>query len=153
MAPDLDGREAAEAARELAVRLRAAQDDAQKAATLAQQKQREEGRLRAAEAQRAEAKVCLERLCQEAGCTGFDQLPEAERRSQDLARLEADLGACEEQLLIVAAGADLVALRRRGRAGRSRRAGLVPRGARNPHRRHGKATWSASIRPSAPSGR
>ena len=70
---------------------------------------REDACLRAAEAQRAEAKVCLERLCQEAGCTGFEQLPEAERRSQDVARLESDLGACEEQLLIVAAGADLLA--------------------------------------------
>ena len=43
VAPDLDGREAAEAARELAVRLRAARDEAQEAATRVQQKQREEG--------------------------------------------------------------------------------------------------------------
>ena len=52
-----------------------------------------------AEIEREEAQVCLERLCKEARCTEFDDLPEAERRSQRYARLEADLATCEEQLL------------------------------------------------------
>ncbi|MHB1559695.1 MAG: AAA family ATPase [Isosphaeraceae bacterium] len=106
VAPDLVGHAADEAARELAVRLRDAQAAAQEAASLMQQRQRAEAGLRDAETQRAEARVCLERLCEEAGCTDFNQLPEAERRSQELARLESDLGECEEQLLAIAAGTD-----------------------------------------------
>ncbi len=106
VAPELADHPAGEAARELAVRLRDAQADDQKAKALTQQRQRTEERLRAAESQSAEARVRLERLCQEAGCTEFDQLPEAERCSQDRARIEADLAACEEQLLAVASGAD-----------------------------------------------
>lgn len=109
VAPDLAGRAADEAARELAARLRDARAGAREAASLMQQRQRAEAGLRDAETRRAEARVCLERLCQEAGCTDFDQLPEAERRSQELARLEADLGNCEEQLLVNAAGTDLLA--------------------------------------------
>jgi uncharacterized protein YhaN len=108
VAPDLADRPAGDQARELPRRLRDAQADDQKRDTLTQQRQREAGNLRSAETQRAEARVCLERLCAEAGCTDFDQLPEAERRSQNRARLETDLAACEEQLIVAAAGADLL---------------------------------------------
>ena len=83
VAPDLIDRPAGDQARELPRRLRDAQADDQKRTTLTQQRQREEANLRAAETRREEARVCLERLCAEAGCTDFDQLPEAERRSQD----------------------------------------------------------------------
>ena len=89
--------------------MRDAQADAQQCTTLTKQRQREEESLRAAETQRAEARVCLERLCNEAGCTDFDELPEAERRSQNRIRLEAARAACEEQLIAAAAGADLAA--------------------------------------------
>ncbi len=109
VAPDWADRSSAEQARELARRLRAAQADAQKCTTLTQQRQREQGNLDAAETNREQARVCLERLCKEAGCADFDDLPEAERRSQNLARLEADRTACEEQLMVAAAGADLTA--------------------------------------------
>jgi uncharacterized protein YhaN len=109
VAPDWADRSSADQARELARRLRAAQADAQKCTTLTQQRQREQGNLDAAETSRDEAGVCLERLCKEAGCADFDDLPEAERRSQNLARLEADRTACEEQLLVAAAGTDLLA--------------------------------------------
>ncbi|HKI21585.1 MAG TPA: hypothetical protein VKA15_27065, partial [Isosphaeraceae bacterium] len=109
VAPDWADRSSAEQARELARRLRAAQADAQKCTTLTQQRQREQGNLDVAETNREKARVCLERLCKEAGCADFDDLPEAERRSQNLARLEADRTACEEQLLVAAAGANLAA--------------------------------------------
>jgi uncharacterized protein YhaN len=109
VAPELASHPAGEAARELAVRLRDAQADDQKVKALTQQRQRTGERLREAESQSAEARVRLERLCQEAGCTEFDQLPEAERRSQDRARIESELAACAEQLLVVASGADPVA--------------------------------------------
>ncbi|MGP0067306.1 MAG: hypothetical protein ACLQGP_27390, partial [Isosphaeraceae bacterium] len=107
VAPDLIDRPPGDQARELPRRLRDARADEQKRDTLTQQRDREEGNLRAAEALRQEARVCLERLCAEAGCTDIDQLPEAERRSQDRTRLETDLAACEEQLLASAAGSDV----------------------------------------------
>ena len=96
-----------EQARELARLLRAARDDAQKHTALSQQREREQTNLHAAETIRDEARVCLERLCQEAGCPDVDGLPEAERRSQQLARLETDRTACAEQLMIAAAGTEL----------------------------------------------
>jgi uncharacterized protein YhaN len=106
VAVDLNDRPASEAVRELTARLRDAQADAHKCSTMAQQRRRAEGRLRAAEAGRDAARVCLERLCMEAGCTELDQLADAERRSQNRARLESDFAACEEQLIAAAAGAD-----------------------------------------------
>ncbi len=107
VAPDLVDRPAGDQARELPRRLRDAQADDQKRTTMTQQRLREEATLRAAEARREEARARLERLCIEAGCTGFDQLPEAERRSQDRARLDNDLAACEEQLIVNAAGSEI----------------------------------------------
>ena len=101
----------------------------------------------------SEAQVCLERLCKEAGCTDFDDLPEAERRSQNRARLEADRAACEEQLMVAAAGADLATFRRRGRTGRSRRAGRDRSKSSSQRSRPRKKSCAASTRPSAPSGR
>lgn len=103
LTPDLNNRPAGDQTRELASRLR----EAREATILTQQRQREEGLLRAAETQREEARIHLERLCNEAGCTDFEQLPEAERCSQNRARLESDRAACEEQLLGYTAGADL----------------------------------------------
>jgi hypothetical protein len=108
VAPDLVDRPAGESARELTAHLRNAQAEAQQRAALALQRDRAEASRRASEMLREEARVCLERLCQEAGCTEFDQLPEAARRSQDHARLESDLAACEEQLILAAAGTDLL---------------------------------------------
>jgi uncharacterized protein YhaN len=107
IAPDLDHRPPGELARDLARRLRDAKADAQQCTTMTKQRQREVESFRAAETLRAEARVCLERLCNEAGCTDFDELPEAERRSQDRIRLEAARAVCEEQLIVAAAGADL----------------------------------------------
>ena len=83
-----------------------AQADARQAAALLQQQEREESHLRSAEAQYEEARVCLERLCQEANCTEIDQLAEAEQRSQAGARLEKDLAAAQEELMIATAGDD-----------------------------------------------
>ena len=54
-----------------------------------------------------QARVCLERLCNEARCTDFDGLAEADRRSQSLIRLEGARATCDEQLMVTAAGADL----------------------------------------------
>jgi len=107
VAPDIADWPSAEQARELAARLRRAQADAKQSAALSQQRRREETNLRSAETKLEEAQVCLERLRQEANCGDFAQLPEAELRSQSCARLETELAAAKEQLLIVAAGDDL----------------------------------------------
>jgi uncharacterized protein YhaN len=105
IAPELAGGPAGELARELAHRL----GDARKANTLWEQRQREEAKLRDAEAEHQEATLQLERLSKEAGCAGFDQLAEAERRSQSRTGIEAALADCEEELMVAAAGVDLVA--------------------------------------------
>jgi uncharacterized protein YhaN len=107
VAPDLADRPAGDQARELPRRLRDAQAADQKRSTMIQQRDRELEHLRLAETRREEARVRLERLCAEADCNEFDQLPEAERRSQNRARLDTDLDACEEQLMVHAAGAEV----------------------------------------------
>jgi uncharacterized protein YhaN len=107
VAGDIADQPGGEQARELARRLRNAQNDAMERATLSQQRQREGKNLHAAAEEREEARACLERLCDEAKCPEFGDLAEAERRSQNRASLEAARATCEEQLLVAAAGADL----------------------------------------------
>ncbi len=107
VAPDIADRLSAEQARELAARLRSAQADAKQAATLSQQRQREDTNLRAAETKLEEAVIGLERLSREANCKDFAQLPETVRRSQERIRLETELAAVKERLMISALGDDL----------------------------------------------
>ena len=107
VAPESGVQPAAEQTRELARRLRAAQADTQRCAALIQERDRELGNLHAAEIEREEALVCLDRLCKEANCTEVNELPEAERRWRRLAQLELELAASEEQLMTAAAGTDL----------------------------------------------
>jgi uncharacterized protein YhaN len=109
VAPDLEGQPSASTARALAVRLQEARAVEQQRTTLDQQRDREALRLAEAEAERDQATTRLDRLCHEAGCTSPEGLPEAERRSRDRARLEDDLGACEDQLGTLAASAGLAA--------------------------------------------
>jgi uncharacterized protein YhaN len=106
VAPDLESHPVAEQARQLASRLRVAQADARQAEALVQQQKREEGQLRTGQAQHDEARVRLERLCQEANCNKISELGEAEQRSQTSTRLEKDLSAVQAELLIATAGDD-----------------------------------------------
>jgi uncharacterized protein YhaN len=106
VASDLESHPIAEQARELGSRLRVAQADAQKAEALLQQQKREESQLRAGQTRYEEARVCLERLCQEANCNEISELAEAEQRSQAGARLEKDLAAVVEELRVATAGDD-----------------------------------------------
>jgi uncharacterized protein YhaN len=105
VAPDLEGQPPAEAARALAARLQTARAVEQQRTTLTQQRDRTVLLLAESEAERDQAATRLDRLCQEAGCSSPDGLPEADRRSRDRARLEDDLAACEDQLGTLAAGA------------------------------------------------
>ena len=106
LASDLESQPVAEQARELGSRLRVAQADAREAEALLQQQKREESGLRTGETQLEEARVCLERLCQEANCSESSELAEAEQRWQAGARLEKDLAAVGEELLVATAGDD-----------------------------------------------
>jgi uncharacterized protein YhaN len=103
----LADRSPAEMSRELFRLLGAARIDAQTKAALQEQRRRSLKKLQDAERSARTAQSCLERLCKEAGCTDINELPKAERRSLDCARLKAELAACAEQLLVEAAGADL----------------------------------------------
>ena len=105
-AADLGLRPVGEQARELASRLRVAQADERESVALLQQREREEGHLRSAEAQLEEARVCLERLCQEANCKTTGDLVVAEQRSQAGARLAKELAAAQEDLIVATAGDD-----------------------------------------------
>jgi uncharacterized protein YhaN len=109
VALDLVDRSPSELARELAQRLRNTQADAKQTTTLINQRRREQETLAAAEAQHEQSSVCLERLRDEAKCADFGDLAEAERRSQNLIRLQASRATCEEQLLAAAAGIELTA--------------------------------------------
>ena len=108
IARDLIDRPTSELARELAQRLRNAQADAKQSSTLwPATLARRRRACRAAEAQHEQARVSLERLCNEAKCVDFGDLVEAERRSQNLIRLQLARLSCEEQLLTAAAGVEL----------------------------------------------
>ena len=109
VAGDLIDRPVSELARELAHRLRDAQADGKQRTTLLTQHRREQKTLDAAAIQNDQARVCLERLCNEANCHEFGDLVEADRRSQNLIRLEAARATCEEQLLAAALGVELAA--------------------------------------------
>ena len=105
--PDWASEPANVQARELARRLREAQADAQTRTTLIQQQEREDANLRAARMRLQEARVSIDRLCEEAHCIDSEQVLEAERRSRHRAQLEANYAVCEEDLLNAAAGSEL----------------------------------------------
>lgn len=105
-APDLGSHPVSEQVRELASRLRVAQDDERESNALLQQREREEGHLRLAEAELEEARVCLERLCQEANCKDVTELVVAEQRSQAGTRLAKDHASAQEDLMVAIAGDD-----------------------------------------------
>ncbi len=76
-------------------------------ANLSKQIREEQAKLASATEEREAARSILNRLCREAGCSSPDDLAELETRSRSRARIEDELRACEEQLLIAAAGEDL----------------------------------------------
>jgi uncharacterized protein YhaN len=106
-APDLVGQPFAGQVREMARRLKESRAVAQKRSALAEQRDGEAARLRAAEADHAAAVAALERLRREAGCASADDLAEADRRSRELDRLLADRRSCEDGLRALAVGQDL----------------------------------------------
>ncbi|MCP4664897.1 MAG: hypothetical protein GY849_00910 [Deltaproteobacteria bacterium] len=55
----------------------------------------------------AEIETRLKGMCEEAGCENYEDLPEAERRSEKRCRIESDIKNLEEQLHKLSAGATI----------------------------------------------
>ncbi|MCF8061183.1 MAG: hypothetical protein K9M82_01585, partial [Deltaproteobacteria bacterium] len=97
-APDLTHRPADQAVPELHARLNRAREESAQRARLEKQRERQEERVRKAEARILELRSALDVLCEEACCEAYEELVEAENRSNRLRRLDADLEDLEEQL-------------------------------------------------------
>ena len=97
-APDLKGRPADQAVPELHARLNRAREESAQRIRLEKERERREARARKAEERVLELRSGLDVLCEEACCRAYEELAEAEKRSDRLRRLDADLEALEEQL-------------------------------------------------------
>ena len=97
-APDLKGRPADQAVPELHARLNRAREESAQRVRLEKERERREARVRKAEERVLELRSGLDVLCEEACCRAYEELAEAEKRSDRLRRLDADLDALEEQL-------------------------------------------------------
>jgi len=97
-APDLTGRPADQTVPELHARLNRAREESVQRARLEKERERREERVRKAEGRALELRSALDVLCGEACCRVYEELAEAEKRSNRLRRLDADLEALDEQL-------------------------------------------------------
>lgn len=104
-APDLKARPADQAVPELHARLNRAREDSSQRARLEKQQERQGARLRKIEAHILELTSAIDVLCEEAGCPGYEDLAEAEARSNRLRKVEADLEDLEERLRGLSGGA------------------------------------------------
>jgi uncharacterized protein YhaN len=107
LAPELVGSGAEEIADQLGIRLRAARDDLQRHKALGEQLRSEVEALEKARAEHDAGTLELEACCREAGCQSESELPAAEERSAQRARLEADLKRCEGRIRMQSAGASV----------------------------------------------
>jgi uncharacterized protein YhaN len=97
-ASDLEARPPDQAVPELQARLNRAREESAQRARLEKERERREERVRRAEARVLELRSGLDVLCEEACCRTYEALAEAEKRSDRLRRVTADLEALEEQL-------------------------------------------------------
>ncbi|CAB1084932.1 hypothetical protein JY97_07735 [Alkalispirochaeta odontotermitis] len=93
------------AAAELNTRLTRARRAESQRQTLQDQRQREKKRLDKSIQAIAGTETRLDGMCREAGCSTYDELPGAEKRSAKRLRLEADLSRLDERLLELSGGA------------------------------------------------
>ncbi len=103
-APDLEGGSVEHVVSELHARLNRAREAASRRERMKEQKGRQEARIRKAEERILEMQSALDAMCAEAGCAGYEDLVEAERRSNRLRLVDADLEGLEEQLRGLSAG-------------------------------------------------
>jgi uncharacterized protein YhaN len=92
---------------ELNARLTRAREAQSQRLTLEKQHQQEEERVKKATRTISAIQVRLNRMCLEADCTNFKDLPEAEKRSEQRQQIESELNRLNEQLRKLSAGATI----------------------------------------------
>ncbi|MFP4036925.1 MAG: AAA family ATPase [Desulfobacteraceae bacterium] len=106
-APDLAGFPTDIAISELHARLNRAREAGSQLERLRKLRAEQEDKLHKADERIRETGSVLAAMCEEAGCTEFGELAEAERRSSQRRRVEADIESLEEQLHRLSAGAPI----------------------------------------------
>ena len=107
LARDLKDLPVEAAAFELNTRLTLARTAESRRQTLQDQLTREKGRLDQSIQAIARTQTRLSAMCQEAGCSSYDELPAAEKRSGKRLQIEADLANLDERLLNLSGGATI----------------------------------------------
>jgi uncharacterized protein YhaN len=104
VAKDLKNLPAEETTAELSTRLTRARTAESKRQTLQDQLSREKRRLDRSVQAITKTETQLNGMCKEAGCSNYDDLPEAEKRSGKRLQIEADLSNLDERLLNLSGG-------------------------------------------------
>jgi uncharacterized protein YhaN len=107
VAPDLVDRPVETAVAELYRRLGGARDLRKQRETTRKNLESAVAKLQSAEQTIVQERARLDALCQEARCASADELPEAEARAADRARVEEELRRVEGQIRDLSAGASL----------------------------------------------
>jgi len=105
VAPDLSGSAAQDIVLQLHARLTRAREDRTRKNTLEKQLTAEKKNLETARKNTHSLQTRLGRMCEEAGCTDYRQLPEAEQRSEKRRQLETELQSLEQRILELSGGA------------------------------------------------
>ena len=104
VAKDLKDLPAGDATLELNSRLTRARTAQSQRQTLKKQLSQEQNRMEKAVGRIAEIETRLNGMCEEAGCERYEDLPEAERRSEKRRQIEAELHNLDERLHQLSAG-------------------------------------------------
>ncbi len=107
IAPDLAEQSVEQIVEELVRRSRKANEDRQRRQKLLEEQKRHEQHRQTAHQKIEQLSALLAIMCQEAGCTQPEELPQIERNSETAARLEENLASLDDQLVVLAAGASL----------------------------------------------
>ena len=105
IASDLKDLSAEHAAAELNARLTRSRTAKSQQLATEKHRRQEEGKLRDAKHKIAHIESELDAICEEAGCSNYEELPDAEKRSNMRRRIESDLEDLEERLRNLGAGA------------------------------------------------
>ena len=105
VAKDLKELSAEQAVTELNAVLTRARSAKSQYLTLEKQRQQEEGRATRSAQRISDIRARLNGMCEEAGCPGYEDLSEAEKRSEKRRRIESELNGLDEQLRKLSAGA------------------------------------------------
>jgi len=96
-----------QAATELNARLNRARANQTKLQAFEKQLSKEKERHNQASKEMTEIQTRLKGMCEEAGCANYEDLPEAERRSEKRRKIETEMQNMEEQLRKLSAGATI----------------------------------------------